>query len=208
MKHIDFTVNDKGTAEIVFNNNDLDVNLLSEKVLLGLESLLEEITENRDIKILLFKSAKKDLFIAGADIKELAADGSLITQVNAGCWNAFAAIHDCLVPVVAACHGYVLCQLPHGVRTLSVIHLLLLLQCGSRPHFHDKIFLFCWCIHICLSYFFLVSLVFTTSDPVLEANVISAILMSAENVRYAGVIRKRGKSVGVMAAWRIPEEAV
>ena len=24
------------------------------------------------------------------------------------CWNAFAAIHDCQVPVVAACHGYVL----------------------------------------------------------------------------------------------------
>ena len=47
-------------------------------------------------------------FCAGADIKELAADGSLITQVNAGCWNAFAAIHDCVVPVVAACHGYVL----------------------------------------------------------------------------------------------------
>ncbi len=73
MKHIDFTVNDKGTAEIVFNNNDLDVNLLSEKVLLGLESLLEEIAENRDIKILLFKSAKKDIFIAGADIMEIKA---------------------------------------------------------------------------------------------------------------------------------------
>ena len=73
MKHIDFTVNDKGTAEIVFNNNDLDVNLLSEKVLLGLESLLDEIAKNRDIKILLFKSAKKDIFIAGADIKEIKA---------------------------------------------------------------------------------------------------------------------------------------
>ena len=53
-------------------------------------------------------AAKGKGFCAGADIKELAADGSLITQVNAGCWNAFAAVHDCLVPVVAACHGYVL----------------------------------------------------------------------------------------------------
>ena len=75
MKHIDFTVNDKGTAEIVFNNNDLDVNLLSEKVLLGLESLLDEITKNRDIKILLFKSAKKDIFIAGADIDDVGVVG-------------------------------------------------------------------------------------------------------------------------------------
>ncbi len=47
-------------------------------------------------------------FCAGVDIKELAADASRITQVNAGCWNAFAAIHDSRVPVVAACHGYVL----------------------------------------------------------------------------------------------------
>lgn len=47
-------------------------------------------------------------FCAGADIKELAADGTKITQVNAGCWQAFAAVHDCEVPVVAACHGYVL----------------------------------------------------------------------------------------------------
>jgi len=53
-------------------------------------------------------AAKGKGFCAGADIKELAADGSLITKVNAGCWNAFAAIHDCKVPVVAACHGYVL----------------------------------------------------------------------------------------------------
>ena len=47
-------------------------------------------------------------FCAGVDIKELAADPSRITEVNAACWKAFAAIHDCPVPVVAACHGYVL----------------------------------------------------------------------------------------------------
>jgi enoyl-CoA hydratase len=47
-------------------------------------------------------------FCAGVDIKELAADSSRITAVNAACFRAFAAIHDCPVPVVAACHGYVL----------------------------------------------------------------------------------------------------
>ena len=47
-------------------------------------------------------------FCAGVDIKELAADPSSITAVNAACWRAFASIHDCPVPVVAACHGYVL----------------------------------------------------------------------------------------------------
>jgi enoyl-CoA hydratase len=47
-------------------------------------------------------------FCAGVDIKELARDASLITTVNRGCYDAFAAIHDCPVPVIAAAHGFVL----------------------------------------------------------------------------------------------------
>jgi enoyl-CoA hydratase len=47
-------------------------------------------------------------FCAGVDIKELARDASLITAVNKGCYDAFAAIHDCPVPVIAAAHGFVL----------------------------------------------------------------------------------------------------
>ena len=66
-----------------------------------------ELGRNDDVNCIIL-AAKGKGFCAGADIKELAADGSLITRVNAGCWNAFAAIHDCRVPVVAACHGYVL----------------------------------------------------------------------------------------------------
>jgi enoyl-CoA hydratase len=47
-------------------------------------------------------------FCAGVDIKELAADPSAITKVNKGCYDAFAAVHDCPVPVIAAAHGFVL----------------------------------------------------------------------------------------------------
>ncbi len=47
-------------------------------------------------------------FCAGVDIKELARDARLITQVNKGCYESFAAIHDCPVPVIAAAHGFVL----------------------------------------------------------------------------------------------------
>ncbi len=76
----------------------------------GWNKIAETITalgKNADVRCIIL-AAKGKGFCAGADIKELAADGSLITQVNAGCWNAFAAVHDCCVPVVAACHGYVL----------------------------------------------------------------------------------------------------
>ena len=47
-------------------------------------------------------------YCAGVDIKELARDARLITQVNKGCYDSFAAIHDCPVPVIAAAHGFVL----------------------------------------------------------------------------------------------------
>jgi enoyl-CoA hydratase len=76
----------------------------------GWNKIAETITalgKNDDVQCIIL-AAKGKGFCAGVDIKELAADGSLITQVNAGCWKTFAAIHDCLVPVVAACHGYVL----------------------------------------------------------------------------------------------------
>ena len=42
------------------------------------------------------------------DIKELARDGSLITKVNRGCYDSFAAVYDCPVPVIAAVHGFCL----------------------------------------------------------------------------------------------------
>ena len=49
-------------------------------------------------------------FNAGVDIKELAAsDGhDLLVEVNRGCYEAFAAVYECAVPVIAAVHGYCL----------------------------------------------------------------------------------------------------
>jgi len=47
---------------------------------------------------------------AGVDIKELAADSTnaSLIGVNRGCWETFAAVYDCEVPVIAAVHGYCL----------------------------------------------------------------------------------------------------
>jgi enoyl-CoA hydratase len=41
-------------------------------------------------------------------VKELARDGSLIVEANRGCYDTFAAIVDCPVPVISAVHGYCL----------------------------------------------------------------------------------------------------
>jgi enoyl-CoA hydratase len=45
-------------------------------------------------------------FQAGVDVKELAEDGSLIVDVNRGCYDSFAAVYDCPVPVISAVHGF------------------------------------------------------------------------------------------------------
>ena len=47
-------------------------------------------------------------FCAGVDIKELQKHPERITEVNAGNWETFRAIHRGLKPVIAAPHGYVL----------------------------------------------------------------------------------------------------
>jgi enoyl-CoA hydratase len=57
--------------------------------------------------VLLIRAEGKG-FQAGVDVKELAADGSLIGAVNRGCYDSFAAIYDCPVPVISAVHGYCL----------------------------------------------------------------------------------------------------
>src|SRR5205823_11275279 len=45
---------------------------------------------------------------AGVDIKELQADPQAIVAVNRGCFEAFAAVYECAVPVVAAVQGFCL----------------------------------------------------------------------------------------------------
>jgi enoyl-CoA hydratase len=49
-------------------------------------------------------------FQAGVDIKELADDPTRekLVKVNRGCWEAFGAVYDCEVPVIAAVHGFCL----------------------------------------------------------------------------------------------------
>jgi len=58
-------------ATLMFDMPDSNVNLLSIKVMKELELILDELKDSNKIDVLLFKSAKKDVFIAGADISEI-----------------------------------------------------------------------------------------------------------------------------------------
>ncbi len=62
---------DKKIATLMFDMPDSNVNLLSIEVMNELEDILDELKSSNKIDVLLFKSAKKDVFIAGADISEI-----------------------------------------------------------------------------------------------------------------------------------------
>ena len=60
----------------------------------GWDRIADTITslgDSDDVQCIIL-AAKGRGFCAGVDIKELAADSTVITKVNAGCWRAFAAI--------------------------------------------------------------------------------------------------------------------
>ena len=92
-------------AEVVLDHPP--VNALDSAGWEHLAATVTKIGGDANVSVVLI-SAEGRGFCAGVDIKELARDGSLITKVNRGCYDAFAAIHDCPVPVIAAAHGFVL----------------------------------------------------------------------------------------------------
>ena len=62
-----------------------------------------------DIRAVILRAEGKG-FQAGVDIKELAADPThaSLVGVNRGCYEAFAAVYECEVPVIAAVQGFCL----------------------------------------------------------------------------------------------------
>ena len=62
-----------------------------------------------DVRVVIVNATGKG-FQCGVDIKELADDPTRekLVKVNRGCWEAFGAVYDCEVPVIAAVQGYCL----------------------------------------------------------------------------------------------------
>ncbi|MEE8310617.1 MAG: enoyl-CoA hydratase family protein, partial [Candidatus Binatia bacterium] len=101
-----FTVEiDNRLAELVLDHPP--VNAFDSAGWFDLARTIAETGRNPDVNCVLIRAEGRG-FCAGVDIKELQADRSLITRVNKGCYDTFAAIHDCEVPVVVAVHGFCL----------------------------------------------------------------------------------------------------
>jgi enoyl-CoA hydratase len=94
-----------GIAELLLNHPP--VNALDSRGWAKLAETVEALGRNEAVRVVLIAAEGRG-FCAGVDIKELAADGRRIVAVNRGCYDAFAAIYDCAVPVITAVHGFCL----------------------------------------------------------------------------------------------------
>ena len=92
-------------AEVVLDHPP--VNAFDSAGWADLARTIDDLGARDDVSVVLLAAEGRG-FCAGVDIKELARDSKLITKVNKGCYDSFAAIHDCPVPVIAAAHGFVL----------------------------------------------------------------------------------------------------
>ena len=106
-KAFDYLVDAAGLAQVIFDTPEKRVNLWSGDTLDELEQVLSELTARGDLAGIVFRSAKPDTFIAGADIEMLAAVDSresAIALARRG-QEVFQRVADVSVPTVAAIHG-------------------------------------------------------------------------------------------------------
>lgn len=95
---------------IAFDQKDSKVNVLNSEILKQFETILDEIRGDTDLEALIIKSNKKDIFIAGADIKEIAGitepkEGEAKSRAGQEILNKLA---DLPIPTVAVIDGVAL----------------------------------------------------------------------------------------------------
>lgn len=102
------TVAGDGVAEVVVDNPP--VNALPVAGWFELAHTLRALGADETVRAVVLRAEGRG-FNAGVDIKELQAerDGHrALVGVNRGCYEAFAAVYECAVPVIAAVHGFCL----------------------------------------------------------------------------------------------------
>lgn len=100
------TVHPDGVAEVVVDRPP--VNALPVAGWFELAHVFRSLDDDRAVRVVVLAAEGRG-FNAGVDIKELQAerDGhQALVDVNRGCFEAFAAVYDCGIPVIAAVQGF------------------------------------------------------------------------------------------------------
>lgn len=101
------SIDQAGIAEVVMNNPP--VNALNVAGWFELARIIRDLGENPEVRVVILRAEGRG-FNAGVDIKEMQATEGFdaLIAANKGCYEAFAAVYDCAVPVIAAVNGYCL----------------------------------------------------------------------------------------------------
>jgi len=100
-------VDEHGIAEVVMDNPP--VNALNVAGWFELARIVREAGESSDVRVVVLRAEGRG-FNAGVDIKEMqSTEGhTALIAANRGCYEAFAAVYECKVPVIAAVNGFCL----------------------------------------------------------------------------------------------------
>jgi enoyl-CoA hydratase len=100
-------IHPSGVAEVVMDNPP--VNALTVAGWHELARMVRSLGEDPAVRVVVLRAEGRG-FNAGVDIKEMqATDGyDALIGANRGCFEAFAAVYECKVPVIAAVNGYCL----------------------------------------------------------------------------------------------------
>ena len=98
---------DPGIAEVVMDNPP--VNALTVAGWFDLAATIRSLGEDPAVRVVVLRAEGRG-FNAGVDIKEMQATEGFeaLVGANRGCFEAFAAVYECKVPVIAAVHGFCL----------------------------------------------------------------------------------------------------
>ena len=96
-----------GVAEVVMSHPP--VNALTVRGWLDLAKTLRALSVDPAVRVVILRAEGRG-FNAGVDIKEMQATKGFdaLLGANRGCYEAFAAVYECEVPVIAAVHGFCL----------------------------------------------------------------------------------------------------
>jgi enoyl-CoA hydratase len=100
-------IHDPGIAEVVMDHPP--VNALPVAGWFELADTIRSLGADPAVRVVVLRAEGRG-FNAGVDIKEMQATEGFdaLVGANRGCYEAFAAVYECQVPVIAAVHGYCL----------------------------------------------------------------------------------------------------
>jgi enoyl-CoA hydratase len=100
------TVDEQGVAEITVDYPP--VNALPVAGWFELARAMRRLGEDEAVRVVVLRAEGRG-FNAGVDIKEIQRDGQpALIGANRGCFEAFAAVYECAVPVITAVNGFCL----------------------------------------------------------------------------------------------------